>query len=601
MGLDLIKQYAAYRLPKEVNSGNPLRAGLAAFFSGSIDDTEKLARSFASPANIALLASGAEELKAIPMLAKTATAARTALLTYYGLKGAQETLTGPLPGETAADSYQRRMFGAATALAVGAHTAVKGSEIIKKSLVKSFGLDQDLAGRVGDHVMKMNDARRVSEGYDEFDRLARLDDEHSRNVQRVALEQKLTDMNEADRIAQEQEKANLESIRGSIRERGAQLQSDFAHAVHAEHVRLGAIFDSLEARVGNAPVVNLMDVFKEFNKSLLEKGVEEKPANDFAQQQLKNYTPGQMDWASVKDLRNQLWREALKPGTTPQVRAALTNTIDYLLDRQESAAEAVGVKDTHAQARAEYSQLMKNTVKSPIGRRLLAHVTVDDAVNGRRLASFMSTKGNVEIVKQLFDAYGVDTKPLENLYGDAEKLQNDIREGKNLTSREDRQAILATIRETEKADPQLVSPELRKAAREYYQSVVKPEPGRRAAVPGVDYGQLGDKSADQLRTMRIQKLMESARVAGLMRPYHFANFGYGLLRVLSGSPWGLFLGARGGSQLLLDELYTNPRYGGWLASESGTGNLARMAKVLKVIVALAGNQARNRDSGKRFE
>lgn len=602
-GIDAIKQYAAYRLPKEIASGNPIRAGLAQFFSGSIDDTEKLLQSFTSPVNIALMATGAPEVegaaKAVPVLAKSLSALRTATLTYYGLKGAQEALTGQLPGETAADAYQRRMFGVATALAVGAHGALKGSDIIRKSLVKSFGLDQDLAGRVADHVQKMNDARQVSEGYDELDRLARFDDEHSRNVQRVALEQQLYDMDAADRLAQEREKADLEHIRGSIQEQGARSQSDFADGVHAEHVRLGNIFDSVEDKVGKAPVVNLMEAYKELNKNLLEKGVEEKPANDFARQQLQDYTPGQMDWGSVKELRNQLWREALKPGTTPPVRAALTNTIDYLLDRQETIAEKFGVKETHAQARQAYSQLMKDTVKSPIGRRLLAHATIDDVVNGRKLAAFTSTPGNVEIVKRLFGAYGVDTKPLDTLYADQEKLQTAIRERRNLTSKEDRQAVLGAIRDTETADPKLVSPELRKAAQEYYQSSLKPEPGRRAVVSGTDYAQLADKSAEELRRLRIQKLIENARTTGMMRPYHFANFGYGLLRLLSGSPWGVFMGARGGAQLLLDELYTNPRHAAWLASESGSGDVARIATALKAIVGMAGNQARNRDSGAR--
>lgn len=548
-GLDAIKQYAAYKLPKEIASGNPLRAGLAQFVSGSIDDSEQLIQSFTSPTNIALMASGAIEAKAIPMVTKSLAAARTMLLGYYGLKGAQEALTGQLPGETEADAYERRLFGVATAFAVGSHAAVKGSQFLKDSLSKSFGLNQDLAGRVADHVQKINEARQLSDEYDE-----------------------------RDRLAQQADKQSLEDVRKSIQEKGAELQKDFADAVHAEHVRLGGIFDQIEEKAGQTPVVNLMEAYKALNKNLLEKGVEEKPANDFAKAQLQDYTPGGMDWASVKSLRNQLWRQALKPGTTPPVRAALTNTIDFLLDRQEAVAEKLGVKDTHAVARKGYAELMRNTVRSPIGRRLLAQATVDDAVNARRLAAFTSTPANVEIVKRLFNAFGVDTNPLDNLHTDQERLQTAIKEKSNLVSPEDRQAVKVALR-----------------------SATQPEPGNRAVVPGMDYEGLANKSAEELRRMRVEKLMQNARARGMTRPGPYIMLGYGLMRILTGSPFGIFTAGYGGARLGADELMRNERYAAWLASESGTGNVQRMAQALKVIVGLAGNQARNRDSGARFQ
>ena len=550
-----LRSYANYKLPQEIASGNPLRAGLAQFVSGTIGDVEDFERSLSSPVNLALLATGTPEAKtvlgSIPGLAKSVTAARTLLLGYFAGRGTQEALTGQLPNESEADAYERRLFGVATAFAVGAHAAVQTGQFIKDSLSRTFGLNDDLSGRVAERVQKINSARALSDEYDE-----------------------------RDRLAQQADKQSLEDVRQSIQERGAILQKDFADAVHAEHVRLGAIFDQIEEKAGDTPVVRTDTIYKSLLEGIEQRGIPHDIAHETAQGILTKYAggPKELNWAETKAVRNGLWREALKSSTSRPVAAAMTDTIDKILGSQEYIAEKLGVGDIHDEARRDYSQLMRDTIRSGIGRRLLARATVDDEINARRLAAFTSTPANVEIVKRLFNAFGVDTKPLDNLHADQERLQTAIKERRNLVSPEDRQAVKAALR-----------------------SAIRPEPGNRAVVPGVDYEELASKSAEELRRLRVEKLMQAARARGMTRPGPYIMLGYGLIRLLMGSPFGVFMAGYGGARLGADELIRNERYAAWLASESGTGDVAKMTTALKAIIGMSGNQARNRDSGERFQ
>lgn len=549
---ELVRRYAAAKLPQEINSGNPIRAALAQFFSGSINDTEELGRSMTSPVNLALLATEVGPVgKAVGALGTAVKGLRAAATGYFAIQSAKDAFTGKLPGENDADELERRALGAAGLLTLSMSGAVHTTESLHSILENHFGLTGKLADRVAEHVQKIHALDQELRDFDHRDALAEYASE--RNVQ--AMEERLS------------------ILPDEIRQRGAVLQDEYARAVDSERARIGQDFDAVEKSAGDKPVVKGSDIYDVMVKGMERRGIPHEIAHQTAQNILvKNAgTPGDLTWGEASYLRNRLWDRALG---TEDLRsgAAMMEGIGAILDKQEELAGKLGMGDKFKNARSEWRVLATNTQDHAIGKKLAAHVSREDIIASHQIADMMESPKNLSLLKGLFNAVGVDTAPLESL-----------------------QEELAGMGEAKKAAarPELVTGRERTPVARSLREANTPERGRSAVVPGTEYRGLEGLSEHDLRERRVRAMMEQAKSLGITKPHNYLILGYGLSKILAGNLWGLLISGYGGGRLFSDQLISNPRWANWIARESGVTDGAWGRKALRGIASAAATSGAN--------
>lgn len=229
----------------------------------------ELASGMTSPRSLALaLTPELEGLEAVPYAKNAVRALQFMANAYFARDGIKDALYDRLPGESQEDEYIRKISGTLMALGSITGAGAIAKDKLKATLENRFGLNQDLAGRVAEHMKKAHDVQqRINKENTSHTQMMADIKQAAENAHRdigQQVEARINDIAKRKRATRElveQNALNTAEHQSAIEERmstgihkdkatlAPQMLENLAHAVAKEQVRLGDKFDAVGKQI----------------------------------------------------------------------------------------------------------------------------------------------------------------------------------------------------------------------------------------------------------------------------------------------------------------------------------------------------------------
>lgn len=575
-------------IQNEVDHAHPIRAALAKANLEINRDAMDMAYGMTTPKMIGLaLLTGGESIGAKALAA-------TAGL-YFGWRGSQQMLTGHQAGETRADEIRRRSLGLVQAVAgaagvseggAGVVSAVKGN--LRASIQNNLGLSGDLAATVQAKV-----------------ELAQEAEAQAAKEQAAVVKTTKSQVDAVQAVGQ----GTAASAAAETPIELNKIMAQASQAVAAENARFESEYTKLNEQA-KAPVTTAEDLKAEIVNSIKARGVQDEEigkiknkifaalpappdttvraptsAENTASQVAANlskggmnvesiraalvnqgYVPTQVDTAmsmafphlkpsDVSDVsfemsrrvKNDLWGAA-QSATDSEMRNGLYDALKNVDGIRQRYADAQGFGPQHTKLNAEYMKF----------KRELGSGTMDEFLKANDFAdqnSILLTAKNLinqdsgEALRGLLDLAGVDTTPLKAAL-DEHKAFAPLPE----------QALPEIIKQAEAQSKQIDA-----TKNQAVTAIGETNP----IIPGKSDLALAGKGNLQIRLDAMRAIANNAKKSGITNAGAYIQIMWGTARLLSGSPFGGFSAASGGTRLALEKMLRSKSFQDYVAQESG--------------------------------
>lgn len=590
---------------KEIEQGNPVRAALFSFAGGTERSVANLASSFTSPGSLVLFAlSGGESViaKAFPEAKVLLTALRVpqqAAMAGFGLQGAVQAATPRQPNESNADAIERRLYGLSATVGAAAAVGTSARAMQARFLRRYFGLNDDLASKVYKQTQEISSVkdrniRQVGDASIQANQqIVPVVDALFNDMKQVGIE---TD----DTIAKIKSRTNaqLAEAKGKLTvldqaklSAGANVVSDALQAMLKEQARVSQPFQEMGENIED-PVSTSGSVRNLINQDAIDKGVrlEELPSAAFRAIDVQNDLS--VSFNDLTRIRGDIY-EAADFAKDGSVKSALMSSYDKLTDMQEKAADRENLGTQYRTAKAEYSKFKRGLGSGMMQDWLSARDAQEQAI-APKVAKLFSPS-TAEALRTVLKAAGVDVSPIdailqatketrESIRRLPQESKGDIAEARKTVAEQTKNLRQETSRRVGSIKSEYKE-RIRELARKTRASVNELE-GRGKIVPDRTTSDLAGKSNEQLLVERLRAQASRMEAGGMRNPMSLTMTVYGLVRLASGSVFGMFPLSYGVTRGELPSLLANPRFQDWVIEKSGvTGNAAQM-KVRRGLMAL---------------
>lgn len=411
----------------------------------------------------------------------------------------------------------------------------------------------------------------------------------------------------------------------------AQIVSDASLALDIEHGRVSAPFEDIGRKI-RAPLTTTNGVREIIKESFKEHGAKESEIPSAAFKALgkgeggdayidlggsiKRLEVGEADPVSFNDLtrvRDDLWKAA-GSSKDPQVRTALLDARGKVTAMQESAAKRANLGPEYRKAKDEYRDF-----KRGIGSDMAADFLNNEDAKAQAMVPKMKmllNENTAEAMRTILASVGVDTIPLTEIIRDLKEtgerakaitperkaqlselkkssgeLQKNIfgqyEETISGIGKEGRESV-SEIEKAGAEQSKVIEEQAKKTVEEAIKSAeerVKEIKGKESVVPGRDVEELAGKTRDQLTEERVRALMTKGQASGVSSMGAMTWAVFGLVRMVSGSPFGGFMTVRGLSSLEIPELARNRTFQDWLIRKSGVEPYSKRGASMRLGIA----------------
>lgn len=275
------------------------------------------------------------------------------------------------------------------------------------------------------------------------------------------------------------------------------------------------------------------------------------------------------------------------------VKAALMSAYNRLTDMQEKAADAAKLGLQYKAAKAAYLKFRRGIGSGMMQDWLSARDAQEQAITPKIAKLF--TPSTAEALRATLKAAGVDVAPLDGVLQEMQQVREGIRRGPALAKQEARDVVKGaeTQVKTLQQDASRQRKELQGQRREQVRGIrqaarsqVTELEEKGQIIPKRTTSELAGKSNPELLRERLQAQATRMESSGMRNPMAFVMTVYGLVRMASGSLFGLFPLSYGVTRGELPSLIANPKFQDWVFKTTGVEDKAGQARVRRGLLAL---------------
>lgn len=475
-----------------------------------------------------------------------------------------------------------------------------------------FGLRPDLADQVSKRVEEIQGARKAAEteirgsqrrAQAASTSLAKAGEREVAGVRQVSefAQQTLTKA-ESDVIGQlEKQISGAKAQRAGA---GEQLIRDTAKAAWEESQRVKAPFEEIGEAI-REPATTGVIVRKLVNDSVKQLGgrVEEIPGRAFnalpsgeassvrvggmtatgplPQAILDILTPEErgespVSFNDLTRVREDLYGAASATKDTT-IRRGLYQAADKITDMQQQIADQHGLGDKYKLAKTEY-KLFRRGIGSPMMEKMLAAEDARQQAIVPKLAK-LSNKATESAIRTVLRSVGVDTAEFDRLgeyivarEGELKQVPKEAKAESSRLALEEKArtaGIESGVREGIAGVEKVARQRQAQVASEAKQTIKVAQKAGADIVPGYTSEQLAGMTNEQLKRLRLERIIGKTKKLGL-NPYALFQIMYGLARIASYSPvYGAYHVLYGAGEAGIPSLLRSPRFQDWVIRNSG--------------------------------
>lgn len=293
---------------------------------------------------------------------------------------------------------------------------------------------------------------------------------------------------------------------------------------------------------------------------------------------MTNASPGQSDltFSDLTKIKNNLWDMKMS-AASPTVETAISKAHQEVMQAQEQFSVKKNFGNSNKQftidgeqktqngmyqgAKTEYFNFMHNLGGSEMYKFLKATEGADQEMMSH-VDKWMGTTPQVNFVKNLLRANGVDSSPLDDALTQEKTIRQSTADRENEILKTTKDAVNAIGTDSAQAITDIGK--------------------KNAIISGQSDFDLEGQNTLQIRQDAIERLASNAKAAGITRPLAWIQIMIGSARMLAGSMMATGQVASGSSRIAVEKMLQSKAFQDWAVQESGVSAKAT-PKFIKTI------------------
>jgi hypothetical protein len=280
---------------------------------------------------------------------------------------------------------------------------------------------------------------------------------------------------------------------------------------------------------------------------------------------MTNASPGKSDltFSDLNKIKNNLWDMKLA-AANPTIETAVSKAHQEVMQAQEQFAVKKNFGNSNKQftidgeqktqngmyqgTKTEYFNFMHNLGGGEMYKFLKATEGADQEMMGH-VDKWMGTTPQVNFVKNLFRANGVDSSPLDAALAEEKSVPAGAKQRTQEIAQATKDAVSAIGTDSAQAINEIGK--------------------KNALISGQSDFDLEGKNTIQIRQDAIERLASNAKAAGITRPLAWLQIMIGTGRMLAGSMMATGQVASGSSRIAVEKMLQSKSFQDWAIQESG--------------------------------